>query len=329
MKYTKATIQMLKDKLGNGLKADEMLSLYTTLKIGGPADFFYTARTAQELANAIVTARALHMPVFILGGGSNILIGDKGVRGLVVRNISTHIGIRGIKSVSRGTQKKKMVFVEADSGVPINKLVRFAVDEGLAGLHMHLGLPGTVGGAIYMNSKWMNPEGYVGDVVYQVRLINSEGQDVVVPKSYFRFAYDASCLQKTHEVVISVVFALTADSRDRLWTIANESIAYRRFSQPQGVFSAGCTFRNLSQADVLASATPDHTASAGYLIDHADLKGVSVGDAYISPLHANFILNKGKAAASDVVTLIEIIKKRVYDRFGVRLKEEIELIGEF
>lgn len=325
----KTTLQELKNILGDRVKVDEPLARYTTFKIGGPADLFYEAKTSDELAQAVSAARKLRIPLFMLGGGSNILVGDRGIRGMVIRNLSMHIGIKGVKATSRGEDQKKTVFVEADSGVPVNKLVRFTVDEGLSGLHMHLGLPGSVGGALYMNSKWTHPEGYVGDAVYQVRLVTSEGQDTIVPQSYFHFAYDTSLLQKSHDVVISVVFSLTADDRQRLWKVANESIAYRRETQPQGVFSAGCTFRNLSRVEALTVATPNLTTSAGYLVDHAGLKGESVGDAVVSSVHANFIVNRGKATAADVVKLIERARERVYTQFGVRLTEEIERVGEF
>jgi len=318
-------IKKLHEFLGDRVKQHEHLAAYTTFKIGGPADFFYEARTSEELALAVSIGRKLHIPIFVLGGGSNILVSDKGVRGLVIRNLTSHIGIKGIK----GTSQKKLVFVEADSGVPMNKLVRFTVDEGLAGLHMHLGLPGSVGGAVYMNSKWTRPEGYVGDTVYQVRLVTPTGKDTIELQSYFHFAYDSSRIQTTKDIVISVVFALLSDNRDSLWKTATESITYRRASQPQGVFSAGCMFRNLSKAEALSFSTPNHTTSAGYLVDHAGLKGVSVGEAAISTVHANFIINRGKATASDVVKLIELARETVLKQFGVRLTEEIERVGEF
>lgn len=324
-----SAIHTLQSEFGERMKAHEPLARYTTFKIGGVADLFYEAKTTDELAAVVARAKQLGVPVFILGGGSNILIGDKGVRGLVVRNFSMRIGIKGVKSVSVGGKQKKIVFVEADSGVPINKLVRFTIDEGLSGLHMHLGLPGSVGGALYMNSKWTHPDGYVGDAVYQVRLITATGQEEIKPQSYFHFAYDSSRIQTSKDVVISVVFALTADDKDALWKIANESIAYRRETQPQGILSAGCTFRNLSRSEALALSTPNLTTSAGYLVDHAGLKGAAIGDAYISTQHANFIVNKGKATAMDVIHLIEKARVAVKDAFGVTLKEEIERVGEF
>lgn len=319
----------LKQLFGDRLKEKESLARYTTFKIGGPADIFVDVKTVQELMDAIIAARKDSLPVFILGGGTNILIGDKGFRGLVVRNSTSAIVIAGMKGNVRAGHKQGAVYVEADSGVPINKLVRFAIEEGLGGLEMHLGLPGSVGGAVYMNSKWTNPEGYVGDVVYQANILTKDNELKTVPASYFQFAYDTSSIQKTGDIVLSVVFALIRRNKDELWDIANRSIAYRRETQPQGVLSPGCTFRNISRAEALRVPTPGNTTSAGFLVDHAGLKGMLHGGAQISPVHANFIVNTGRATAADVIQLIEKARAKVKEQFGVTLEEEIVRVGEF
>lgn len=319
----------LKEALGAKLKEQEPLAPYTTFKIGGPADFFYDAKTKEELVLAIKAAREAQAPFFILGGGTNILIGDRGIRGLVIKNSTQNIAIRGVRGSMEPGSNKRTVFVEADSGVPINKLVRFTIEEGLSGLEMQLGLPGSVGGAVYMNSKWTKPEGYVGDAVYQATILTPDNTIKEVSKEYFDFAYDFSTIQKSGDIVLSVIFALLQDDKERLWTIANSSIAYRRGSQPQGVFSAGCTFKNISKVQALTAATPGLTTSAGFLVDNAGLKGAVVGDAEISPVHANFIVNRRHAKASDVVELIERARTAVKDKFGVVLEEEIRRVGEF
>lgn len=306
-------------------KQHEPLARYTTFKIGGPADYFYDAKTKEELTAIIQLARREQLPLFILGGGTNILIGDRGIRGLVVKNSTQSIMIRGVK----GSMSGKTVFVEADSGVPMNKLVRFTLEEGLSGLEMQLGLPGSVGGAVYMNSKWTKPEGYVGDPVYQATLITPSGEMKTVPREYFTFAYDFSAIQKSGDIVVSVTFQLNTGDKEQLWQVADSSIAYRRKTQPQGAFSAGCTFKNISKAQALAHATPNLTTSAGFLVDHAGLKGEKLGDAQISLVHANFIVNKGNATASQVVELIEKARMAVKEKFGVVLEEEIQRVGEF
>lgn len=305
------------------------LAALTTLKIGGPAEYFYEARSVDMLVEAVKKARNERIPVTILGGGSNVLIGDKGIRGLVIKNSTSTITIRGMKGTVEHGHAKGSVFVEADSGVIFNKLVRFTVEEGLGGLEAHLGLPGTVGGAIFMNSKWTKPESYVGDAVYQVTILTADSIIEVVDRSYFRFAYDMSIIQKTGDIVLRVVFSLVPKSKDELWKTANQSIAYRRESQPQGTKSPGCTFRNITKAQAVAAATPGHTTSAGFLIDRAGLKGVSVADAQLSPVHANFIINTGAATARDVVELIEFARAKVKAKFGVELVEEIVRLGEF
>lgn len=311
------------------VKTDETLARYTTFKIGGSADMFYEAHTCEELVYAVTQARRLGVSVFVLGSGSNILIGDKGIRGLVVKNATDRVMIRAARgSLHRGKQDGH-VFIEADSGVLFNKLVRFTIEEGLGGLEMHLGLPGTVGGALFTNSKWMHPSAYVGDVVHQAVILTRKGDLTTVPRSYFHFGYDTSVLQKSGDIVISVVFALTPKSKEELWDIANESIAYRRLNQPLGVFSPGCTFRNITKAQALSVPTPGTTTSAGFLIDHAGLKDARQGDAQISAVHANFIVNRGQATASDVVKLIDRAKEQVKRKFGVTLEEEIVRVGEF
>ncbi len=314
----------------NDLLKNEPLGRHTTFKIGGPADYFYDAKTVDDFVSAILLGRKLNMPIFILGGGTNVLIGDRGIRGFVIKNGTNTIRIKGMRGeVKGGTARSGLVFVEAASGVVFNSFVRFTVEEGLSGIEMHLGLPGTVGGAIFMNSKWTHPPGYVGDAVYQAEILTPENTRVTVPKSYFHFGYDASSIQKTKDIVLHVVFALGADSKDRLWRIANESIQYRRETQPQGVFTAGCAFKNISQAEALSASTPNQTTSAGFLIDHAGLKGTRVGDAEISGIHANFIVNRGRATAADVVQLLELVRLKVQEKFGVILSEEIIRVGEF
>lgn len=325
----KSQLQKLKEILGERAHENEPMVHYTTFKIGGPADLFYDAKTTDELVSAVTAARKLDVAVFVLGGGSNILVGDGGIRGLVVKNNTERIAIAGARGAYKKGKQAGTVYVEADSGVVMNKLVRFTIEEGLGGLEMQLGLPGTVGGAMYMNSKWTRPAGFVGDAVYQATILTPKGDVETVPRVYFRFGYDQSIIQKSGDIILSVVFAVRQTDKEELWKIANTSMVYRHESQPQGIKSPGCTFRNISASDAMRIPTPNHTTSAGYLVDHAGLKGLEIGDAQISPVHANFIINRGNASARDVVYLIEQARKKVKEQFGVRLVEEIVRVGEF
>jgi UDP-N-acetylmuramate dehydrogenase len=322
-------IKKLQEKFGTNLREHVVLAPFTTFHIGGPADYFLETHTQDDLAQAIILARELHLPFFILGGGSNVLIGDKGFRGLVIRNATHAITMKGIKGAISGGVKTGSVFVEADSGVPFNLLVRFTIDEGLHGLEMHLGLPGSVGGAIYMNSKWMNSSSYVGDVVYQARILTPANEIKSVAKDYFHFQYGTSVIQESGDIILSVVFELHHEDKKTLWDSANKSIVYRKDTQPQGIKTAGCIFKNISPADAIIAQTPDHTTSSGYLIDHAGCKDMVVGGAKVSPIHANFIVNTGNATASDVLQLMSLISERVQKQFGVTLKEEVVRMGEF
>lgn len=314
---------------GSNLKTDVVLAPYTTFKIGGPADYFIEATNTDDLCHYVMQARNLHLPFFILGGGSNILISDRGFRGLVIRNITKSISIKGAKGSITSGVNTGQVFVEADSGVPFNYLVRYTIEEGLGGLEMHLGLPGSVGGAIYMNSKWMQPPAFVGDVVYQGTILTKENEKQTVSKDYFHFQYGYSTIQKTEDILLSIVFQLTRQQKELLWERANESISYRKKTQPQGEKTAGCIFKNITPAEAIIAQTPNHTTSTGYLIDHAGCKQFKVGGVGVSDMHANFIVNTGSGTSSDVLQLIDSIQDAVYTKFGIHLQEEIIRVGDF
>lgn len=311
------------------VKEQEPLAAYTTYKVGGPADLFIEARSVEDIVAAVGAARNFAIPFIILGGGSNILIGDKGFRGLVIRNLTKNIVVRGMKGmISKGVADGS-VYVEAESGVPFNALVRYTIEESLGGIEMHLGLPGTVGGAIFMNSKWMKTKSFVGDVVYQVTILTPSGEIKKVSNEYFHFSYGASAIQKSGDIVLSVLFALKRADKEALWKTANESMEYRRTTQPQGVKTAGCVFKNISQVEAATAGTPNHTTSTGYLIDKSGCKSLAVGGAAVSQIHANFIVNTGSATAGDMVQLIETMKEKVKEKFNITLVEEIQRIGEF
>jgi UDP-N-acetylmuramate dehydrogenase len=311
------------------VKEQEPLAPYSTYKVGGPADLFVEARVKEDIVRAVQAARTFGLPFFVLGGGSNILIGDKGFRGLVIRNSTKAITVRGMKGAVTKGGASGSVYVEAESGVPFNALVRYTIEEGLGGIEMHLGLPGSVGGAVFMNSKWMKPPAFVGDAVYQATILTQEGEVQNVTRDYFRFSYGSSIVQKSGDIVLSVLFALRRAEREALWKTANESMEYRRATQPQGVKTAGCVFKNISLIEAVTAGTPNHTTSAGYLLDKSGCKDLVVSGAAVSQLHANFIVNTGTATASDMIQLIETMRKKVKEKFGITLVEEIKRIGEF
>lgn len=323
------TFRSLQNYLGaNRIKKDISLAEFTTLKIGGKATYFYEAQTHKELILAIKACCKNNLPFFIFGGGSNLLISDSGFPGLVIRNRTNSIRILGYKgNVTGKSSNITNVFLEVDTGVQVNRLVRFSIDENLEGLENFLGQPGSVGGAIYINAHNMKAKDFFGDHLFQATIISSKGDERIERASYFKFDYDQSILQKSKETVASCILNLKKSNKELLWKKALNSLNYRKENQPLGIPSAGCTFRNITGSEAHIIATPNFTTSAGYLIDRIGLKGKKVGGAQISPIHANFILNIGGAKATDVLELITLAKEKVKQKFGITLKEEIVLLG--
>jgi len=305
----------LEPVLGAGRVArDVSLAPMTTFGIGGPADWFVEPRSVDELRGVVAAAHRFGQPLTMLGGGSNVLIGDRGVRGVVVR-------FRGSRIESTGGGE-----VEAEAGATINSLVRWTVHRGLAGLEAWAGTPGSVGGAVSGNAHFAGRG--IGDLVRRATLVARSGELIEVAGDQLRFAYDSSRLQHAGEILVSAVFGLQRGSDPvRLRATAHESLVLRKRSQPLRLPSAGCVFRN---PDPVVDAMPaDAPASAGALIDRAGLKGRTIGGASISELHANFIVNRGGATASDVRALIGLCRDEVRRRWGIVLREEIVYLGEF
>ena len=328
----KKNIENLANSLGqNRIKLNEPLSNHTYFKIGGPADLFYEIKTAKELVRAVQMSIKHQVPYFVLGGGGNILVGDKGIRGLTIKNRAD--GVRTVGFQGKVSQKKanlNQALVEAESGAMLNKLARYSIEAGLQGLEVFLSVPGTVGGAVYNNSHYRPEKNeFIGNFLHSATLVDKDGQEKQVFQKYFKFSYDYSILHQTHETLVKATFSLKGGDRDKIWQRATKLIKRRNQRQPIGIACSGCTFRNFSASDALRLGTPNHTQSTGFLIEKAGLKGESQGKARISQIHASFIENTGGATAKDVLKLISKIKRTVFQKFGVKLELEIFLVGEF
>jgi UDP-N-acetylmuramate dehydrogenase len=273
------------------------LAAFTTFKVGGPAEWFVETRSSDDIVIALALARAAGVRVTILGGGSNVLVADAGVRGLVIRP-------RG-GDIARVDDTR----VRADAAVTINGLVRWTINHAAAGLEAWAGTPGTVGGAIFGNAHFNGK--LIGDLVVETRLVSAEGAVVDVPAASMAFGYDRSRLQSSAEILLSAVFRVAA----------GEPAALR--DTP----SAGCIFQNPEPG---RDRVPDGIPwSAGALVDRAGLKGAAVGGARVSPTHGNFIVNEGSATAADIKRLIDQCRAAVRDRFGVALRDEIVYLGDW
>ena len=287
------------------------LAPYTTFKVGGPAEWFLETRSSDEIVGALRIAHASGSRVTLLGGGSNVLVGDRGVRGLVIR---TRGGVVEQIDAAR---------VRADAPTTINGLVRWTVQRGIAGLEAWAGTPGTVGGAIFGNAHFGGR--LIGDLVESVRLAGVNGATRDLSRDEMEFGYDRSRLQRTGEVLLSAVFHVSTGDPAALREVARQSLAYRKKTQPLDTPSAGCIFQNPDRTQV----PKDIPASAGALVDRAGLKGTARGDARVSPTHGNFIVNEGRATAADIRGLIDLCRSQVSERFGVKLAEEIVYVGDF
>ena len=291
----------------------ELLSPYTTFRIGGPADLFYSTRAAEDLATAVLTARDLGVPWSVLGLGANILVGDNGFRGIVIRNHAGHFRF----------SDNGELWVE--SGAVVGELIPEAVERGWSGLEHYVGIPSTIGGAVWQNLHFLEPEPerkrtmFIADVFKSCDLLTEEGERKTVGADYMQFGYDTSVLHHRRDVALAVTFQLERGDTATMHRIMQENLSWRGARHPWLQFhpSAGSIFKKIEGM------------GAGRLIDQCGLKGFRHGDAQISHIHANIMVNLGKATARDVRELIGIAQDAVEKKFGVRLEPEIGFIGEF
>lgn len=305
----------LRERLGDSrIERDVVLAPMTTFRIGGPADLFYRARTTDELASAVLAARDLELPYFVLGTGANILVGDKGFRGLVIRNEADEIDFVDECRVT------------AASGVKIfHDLIDTTVARGLGGLHHFVGIPSTVGGAIWQNLHFLSPAParertvFIEEVVESAELLTAEGEFRTVDREYLRFDYDYSILHDRDDIVLAVTFRLEPTPVEELRNVIAENLAWRDERHPDLWLypCAGSIFKKIDGV------------GAGRLIDECGLKGHRIGNAAIFHKHANIIVNLGGATAADVRALIELAQQTVHRELGYELQPEIGMIGEF
>ena len=295
------------------LLRDVTLAPFTTFKIGGPADLFYEATSADELANAVITARRLELPHFVLGLGANVLIGDRGFRGLVIRNVAAHHEFTGEGRL------------RTESGAVMKDLIQESVRLGWSGLEHYVGIPSTVGGAIWQNLHFLSPAPdrertmFIAEVFNSCEILSEEGERKTVGPDYVRFGYDDSVFHHRSDIVLTATFKLARGNQDAMQRILQENLSWRGGKHPWLDWhpSAGSIFKKIEGV------------GAGRLVDQCGLKGHRIGDAQISYIHANILVNLGKATAKDVRALISLAQKTVEDRFKVHLEPEIGFIGEF
>ncbi len=324
-------IAQLRANISSDVKEREPLANHTTFKIGGPAEYFFSAKNADDATRAARVAKELNLPLFVFGGGSNMLVSEQGVKGLVVKMVNQEIAFDG-----------KKVIVGA--GAPTGLVAMRTAEAGLTGFEWAVGVPGTIGGAVRGNAGCYGGE--IKDVVVSVRVLEN-GEERVMINAECGFAYRNSIFKREPgRTIISVTLSLAVSSDASVSKAKLRQILLdRKEKQPVEYPTAGCMFTNwipTSEHDVESlrrsldldkdeniPRTPHGNVPAGWIIDRAGLKGMKVGHVKVSEKHGNFFLNDGKATAGDVVALTASIKERVRNMTGgiVQLREEVEYVG--
>jgi UDP-N-acetylmuramate dehydrogenase len=312
------TAGALRRGLGAELRRAEPMRLHTTFQIGGAADWFFPARTPDRLVAALRLAGELSLPVFLIGGGSNLLVSDEGLRGLVLQNACEEIEFEG--TVAR-----------VGCGADLLGFIERCRDRSLAGLEFATGVPGTVGGAIYGNAGCYGRD--IGSHVIECTQVTPDGATTETrPAAWYEFGYRDSRLKREPRVLLSCRLQLAPGERDAIQREMDEKLEIRRVKHPQWRTepTAGSYFKNLPadwQIPGGKHSPGTRRVAAGQLLEECGCRGLRVGDALVFPKHANIIVNAGRATAADVLALAEIMKSRVRARFGVTLEEEVMFLG--
>jgi UDP-N-acetylmuramate dehydrogenase len=310
-------LMTLRRALGERALENEPMSAHTSFRIGGPADLFIIAKSAAELAEYVRQAREHRVPYLVIGRGSNLLVADRGIRGLIIQNASSGISTSFIPAVEGANSASGLAcLLEAESGVLLSYLAQYSAQLGLSGLEWAVGIPGTLGGAIVGNAGAFGAA--MSDSVQEATLLSPDGDRVTWNQAQLAFGYRTSALKAapTGYVLLTAQLLLRREAAVAIQARLAEYQGKRREKQPKGP-SAGSVFAN---------PPGDH---AGRLIEEAGLKGLQVGDAAISLQHANFVINMGQARASDVWALIQAIRERIQQVYNIHLELEIQLAGDW
>jgi UDP-N-acetylmuramate dehydrogenase len=311
--------ERIRDAVGGGLLTQEPLRHHTTFRIGGPADYYFAAPTADRLVAALAAAREAGVPVFLLGGGSNLLVSDEGFRGLVIRNAIETIEFEGTAA-------------HVGCGADFLELIYQCRDRELSGLEFAAGIPGSVGGALYGNAGCYGED--IGRYTIECTHVAPDGTGLETrPAAWYEFAYRDSRLKRDERVLLSCLLSFRRGERVAIQQVIDEKLEIRRVKHPQWRVepTAGSYFKNLPpdwQMPGAKLSPGTRRVAAGQLLDECGCRGLRVGDAMVFSKHANIIVNAGRATAREVLELAEIMKGKVREKFGVTLEEEVMFLGE-
>jgi len=306
-----------------GVQKDVAMADHTTFKIGGPAEYFFIARSEKEIITALKTAQKLNIPVFIFGGGSNLLISDNGIKGLVVKIENDDITL-----VSDDV-------IEAGAGVTMAQLVSFSIDNSLQGLEWAGGLPGTFGGAIRGNAGAFGGE--TKDSIFQVTALDHDLNIKKFNNTECRFSYRNSVFKAMGWIILSAHVKLKKGDKEELQAIAQSHINYRKEKHPLEYGSAGSIFKNIPVETLRpefqkefadkVKQDPFPIVPAAWFVIGAGLTGMEIGEAQISTKHSNYIVNKGRATVKDVLALIDVAKQKIKEKYHIDLEVEVQIVN--
>jgi UDP-N-acetylmuramate dehydrogenase len=296
--YQKWAVGLIKGKV----LLDAPMRRFTSIKLGGPAECLLFPKDVNELKKVIRFAGRKKIPLLILGKGTNLIVRDKGVRGWVI-NLT-----RGMKKIYVDGE-----VIEAEAGVPLQRLVQFSIQKGLTGLESFFGIPGTVGGGLAMNAGAWGAE--LKDVLLSMTLMKGDGEIIERPRSRLRFSYRGLTLPRSW-IILKGRFWLKTGKKEEILERVKSYSEMRKKKQPLDSPSAGSVFKNPKEGP------------AGKWIEEVGLKGFRMGQAMVSDRHANFIINLGKAKAEEVIHLMEFIERKIYEEKGISLEREVKVVGE-
>jgi len=300
-------------------KPQYLLTKQTYFKIGGQAEVYIELNQKDQIIKVISFCRKNNIKLTILGGASNVVVSDSGISGLVL-----HLKNDQLIELNQTIQNGKHL-IKVGAGLKTSLLIRKTVDLGYTGLEFFLGVPGTVGGAVFNNAHYL--ENLISDHIYQVEIINELGKIETISADKCEFAYDSSRFHHTDEVILEIIFALKKGSSKESQELIKKATQYRTDTQPLGLPSSGCIFKNVPNSPELKKLFPmfknRNFISAGFLIDQAGLKGIKVGGVEVSTKHAAFFINSGNGTAANLKKLIQLVKKQVRDKFNIKLEEEV------
>lgn len=288
----------------DNVHVNEEMKKHTTFRIGGPADFYVLPHSKDEIGRVVQVCKNAEEPFYVLGNGSNLLVGDNGYRGVIIQIFKNYSDI-----IIEGTQ------ITAKAGALLSKVAKKALHAGLTGFEFASGIPGTIGGAVVMNAGAYGGE--MKDVILSATVMTQEGRIIKLSNQELQLGYRTSLVARQNDIVLEVRLGLKKGNPDEIRDLMEELKNKRVTKQPLEYPSAGSTFKR------------PEGYFAGKLIMDAGLKGFSVGDAQVSEKHCGFVINKGDASARDIVALMDEVTGRVKDQFGVTLEPEVKRLGEF